>query len=195
MKNQKYTKKLDRDFFKEREKVSKLFNNNFHKIIYLFLLVFIVSSCSNDNRKNLTMYGTGLGVGSASWALTKSFLGKSGNGGNIPTVIAVTTLGTILGTYWGSEIADNMFEDEQEVMNVSLNQNQKSTWKLIDDNSNKEIVTKIEPTEELISNSGQQRCKKFNFSMEESGYIKRGEGFACQNNQTGNWEMLGVELL
>ena len=66
---------------------------------------------------------------------------------------------------------------------------------IVDDNSNKEIVTKIEPTEELTRNSGQQRCKKFNFSMEESGYIKRGEGFACQNNQTGNWEMLGVELL
>ena len=48
------------------------------------------------------------------------------------------------------------------------------------------------PTEEITSNFGQQRCKKFNFSMEEGGFIKRGEGYACQNNKTGNWEMLGV---
>ena len=165
------------------------------KLSLIIISLFFITSCSNDNRKNLTMYGTGLGVGSASWALTKSFLGKSGNSGNIPTVIAVTTLGTILGTYWGSEIADNMFEDEQEVMNVSLNRNKKSTWKLVDDKSEKEVITEIEPTEELTSNFGQQKCKKFKFSMEESGYIKRGEGYACQNNQTGNWEMLGVELL
>ena len=66
---------------------------------------------------------------------------------------------------------------------------------MVDEENNKEIITKIEPTEELTSNFGKQPCKKFNFSMEEGGYIKRGEGYACLNPQSGNWEMLGVEML
>ena len=31
--------------------------------------------------------------------------------------------------------------------------------------------------------------------MEEGGFIKRGEGYACQNNKTGNWEMLGGNVV
>lgn len=196
MKSKLYKKKIDREWFKERDKISKILDKiDFHKIIYVFLLVFVVSSCSQNSKKNWLTYGTGVGTGLAGYSLTKSRLGKSGTGGNINQVIAITTLSTLLGVFMGSEIAENIYNNEQEIMNVSLNRNQKSTWKLVDDNSNKQIVTEIEPTEELTSNFGQQKCKKFNFSMEEGGFVKRGEGYACQNNKTGNWEMLGIELL
>tara|TARA_Y100001978_G_scaffold197590_1_gene208697 strand:- start:92 stop:682 length:591 start_codon:yes stop_codon:yes gene_type:complete len=196
MKNKTYKKKIDKEWFKEREKVSRLFDKiDFHKIVYVFLLVFIVSSCSQNSKKNWLTYGTGVGTGMAGYSLTKSFLGKSGTGGNINQVIAITTLSTLLGVFMGSEIADNIYQEEQEVLNVSMNKNSQTTWSMIDEKNNKEVITKIAPTEEITSNFGQQRCKKFNFSMEEGGFIKRGEGYACQNNKTGNWEMLGVELL
>ncbi len=192
MKNKKYLKKIDRDWFKEREKISKLFDkSDFYKLVYVFLMVFIFSSCS---KKDIATYGTGAGVGMAGYSLSKSFLGQSGSGGNLNQVIAITTLSTLLGVFMGSEIAENMFDDEQEVLNVSMNRNQQTTWSMID-NNNKEVITKIKPTKEIISNFGRQQCKKFDFSMEEGGYIKRGQGYACQNNQTGNWQMLGVELL
>ena len=196
MKNKTYKKKIDKEWFKEREKVSRLFDKiDFHKIVYMFLLVFIVSSCSQNSKKNWLTYGTGVGTGMAGYSLTKSFLGKSGTGGNINQVIAITTLSTLLGVFMGSEIADNIYQEEQEVLNVSMNKNSQTTWSMINEKNNKEVITKIAPTEEITSNFGQQRCKKFNFSMEEGGFIKRGEGYACQNNKTGNWEMLGVELL
>ena len=196
MKNKTYKKKIDKEWFKEREKVSRLFDKiDFHKIVYVFLLVFIVSSCSQNSKKNWLTYGTGVGTGMAGYSLTKSFLGKSGTGGNINQVIAITTLSTLLGVFMGSEIANNIYQEEQEVLNVSMNKNSQTTWSMIDEKNNKEVITKIAPTEEITSNFGQQRCKKFNFSMEEGGFIKRGEGYACQNNKTGNWEMLGVELL
>ena len=164
------------------------------KLFVLFLSLFLFS-CSQNNKKNLLTYGTGAGTGMAGYSLAKSFLGQSGSGGNINQVIAITTLSTLLGVFMGSEIADNLYEEEQEVLNVSLNRNKKTTWSMIDEENNKEIITKIEPTEELTSNFGKQQCKKFNFSMEEGGYIKRGEGYACLNPQSGNWEMLGVEML
>ena len=164
------------------------------KLSVLFLSLFLFS-CSQNNKKNLLTYGTGAGTGMAGYSLAKSFLGQSGSGGNINQVIAITTLSTLLGVFMGSEIADNLYEEEQEVLNVSLNRNKKTTWSMIDEEDNKEIITKIEPTEELTSNFGKQQCKKFNFSMEEGGYIKRGEGYACLNPQSGNWEMLGVEML
>ena len=165
------------------------------KKISVILLIILCTSCSQNNKKSLLTYGTGAGTGIAGYSLAKSFLGQSGSGGNINQVIAITTLSTLLGVFMGSEIADNLYEEEQEVLNVSLNRNKKTTWSMVDEENNKEIITKIEPTEKLTSNFGKQQCKKFNFSMEEGGYIKRGEGYACLNPQSGNWEMLGVEML
>ena len=160
MKNQTYKKKIDREWFKEREKVSRLFDKiDFHKIVYVFLLVFIVSSCSQNSKKNWLTYGTGVGTGHMRYSLTKSFLGQSGTGGNINQVIAITTLSTLLGVFMGSEIADNIYQEEQEVLNVSMNKNSQTTWSMIDEKNNKEVITKIAPTEEITSNFGQQRCK------------------------------------
>ena len=57
MKNQSYKKKIDREWFKERDRVSKLFDKiDFHKIVYLFLILFFVSSCSK--KQLITSGGT-----------------------------------------------------------------------------------------------------------------------------------------
>ena len=86
MKNQSYKKKIDREWFKERDRVSKLFDKiDFHKIVYLFLILFFVSSCS---KKQLITSGVGTGVGLGSYAIFKSFMGQSGTGGDMKTMIA-----------------------------------------------------------------------------------------------------------
>lgn len=164
------------------------------KKISLILLIIFCISCSQNNKKNWLTYGTGVGTGMAGYTLTKSLLGTSGSGGNINQVIAITTLSTLLGVFMGSEIADNIYQDEQEILNVSLESDKRTAWSMVDQNK-KEILTRIEPKEEIIRDFGKNQCKKFEFSIEESGYIKRGNGYACLNNKTGNWEMLGVEML
>ena len=58
-------------------------------------------------------------------------MGQSGTWKS-PVMISVTTLSTLLGVYLGSEISDNMF-DEKEVMNVSMNTNNQTTWSLKDE--------------------------------------------------------------
>ena len=112
MKNKTYKKKIDKEWFKEREKVSRLFDKiDFHKIVYVFLLVFIVSSCSQNSKKNWLTYGTGVGTGMG-YSLTNHW--KSGTGGNINQVVKITTLSALLGVFMGS-IIDNIYQEEQEV--------------------------------------------------------------------------------
>tara|TARA_E500000178_G_C16825186_1_gene663415 strand:+ start:284 stop:772 length:489 start_codon:yes stop_codon:yes gene_type:complete len=161
------------------------------KKLSILVLSFFLFSCS---KKDMVTYGTGVGTGLSGYTIFKSFMGQSGTSGNLPVMISVTTLSTLLGVYLGSEISDNMF-DEKEVMNVSMNTNNQTTWSLKDEKKNKEVITTITPTENITSNFGKQQCKKFDFSMEENGFIKRGQGYSCLNSQTGNWEMLGVEML
>lgn len=162
-------------------------------IIILFATI-LISSCSQNGKKNWITYGTGAGVGMGTYTLVKSWLGKSGTGGNLNQVIAITTLGTLAGVFMGSEIAENMTDNQQEVLNVSMEREKTTTWSMIDENS-EEVITKIEPKETVKRNFGKEQCKKFDFSIEEKGMIKRGQGFACNNPKSGNWEMLGVEML
>ena len=90
------------------------------KKISLILLIIFCISCSQNNKKNWLTYGTGVGTGMAGYTLTKSLLGTSGSGGNINQVIAITTLSTLLGVFMGSEIADNIYQDEQEILNSDM---------------------------------------------------------------------------
>ena len=93
-------------------------------IIILFATI-LISSCSQNGKKNWITYGTGAGVGMGTYTLVKSWLGKSGTGGNLNQVIAITTLGTLAGVFMGSEIAENMTDDQQEVLNVSMEREKK----------------------------------------------------------------------
>ncbi len=131
MKNQSYKKKIDREWFKERDRVSKLFDKiDFHKIVYLFLILFFVSSCS---KKQLITSGVGTGVGLGSYAIFKSFMGQSGTGGDMKTMIAITTIGTVMGALMGSEIADNIIEEDnnysQRIMNSAFEDDLKQVWR------------------------------------------------------------------
>ena len=85
------------------------------KLSVLFLTLFLFS-CS---KKQLITGGTGVGLGS--YAIFKSFMGQSGTGGDMKTMIAITTIGTVMGALMGSEIADNIIEEDnnysQRIMN------------------------------------------------------------------------------
>ena len=144
------------------------------KNLSILVISLFLFSCSQNSKKNWLTYGTGAGTGMAGYSLAKSFLGQSGSGGNINQVIAITTLSTLMGVFMGSEIADNLYEEEQEVLNVSLNRNKKTTWSMVDEESNKEIITKIEPTEELSSNFGKHQLGGYpTFAQEDPRFSKK----------------------
>ena len=63
------------------------------KLSILFLTLFLFS-CS---KKQLITGGTGAGVGLGSYAIFKSFMGQSGTGGDLKTMVAITTIGTVMG--------------------------------------------------------------------------------------------------
>ena len=161
---------------------------NFSILSMTFTLLL---ACSQSGKKNFLAYGTGAGTGMASYTLVKSWLGKSGSGGNIPQVVAVTTLGTLLGVFMGSEIADNLIQDEKIIVNESLNSDEQTTWKKVEDE--KEIVAKITPTEKL-TNDENQECKRFDWHIEDGAEVKKGSGIACKNTN-GEWETLGSSMM
>lgn len=155
------------------------------------LISMFVISCSQDGKKKFLAYGTGAGTGMATYTLVKSWMGKSGSGGNIPQVVAVTTIGTLLGVFMGSEIADNLIQDEKIIVNESLNSDNQTTWKKIE--NEKEVVAKITPTEK-ITNEKNQDCKRFDWHIEDGAEIKKGSGIACKNSN-GQWETLGSSMM
>ena len=178
-------KKLDTYWFKER---NRLFNI-FRKISFIIALVFFISSCS---KKELTTYSTGAGVGIAGYSLSKSFLGQSGSG-NLNQVIAITTLSTLLGVFMGSEISENLFEDEVQIINTSLEDNDRvSEWKKIDEN-NQEMKLKVEENKTYTNNNG-ELCKDFTLTLNREGFITQSNGTSCRDSK-GNWKTLGADVL
>ena len=58
---------------------------------------------------------------------------------------------------------------------------------------NQEIL--ITPQEPInVPNLSNSECRKFEFTFEEMGTIKRGSGVACKDGNK-NWRMLGEEML
>ena len=159
------------------------------KLSILFLTLFLFS-CS---KKQLITGGTGAGVGLGSYAIFKSFMGQSGSGGDLKTIVAVTTIGTVVGALMGSEIADNIIEEDnnytQRIMNSAFEDDLRQVWR----SQNNEIL--ITPQQQVeVQSLSNNECRKFEFTFEEQGIIKRGSGIACKDANK-NWKMLGSELL
>lgn len=158
------------------------------KITVLFLILFLIS-CS---KKQLITSGVATGTGLGSYAIFKSFMGQSGAGGDLQTMVAVTTIGTVMGALMGSEIAENLIEDEinytQGIMNSTFEDDLRQVWKGNDSNI---LIT---PKEEINVPSVPNECRKFDFQLEEQGTIKRGSGIACKDANR-DWKMLGSEML
>ena len=113
------------------------------KLSVLFLSLFLFS-CS---KKQLITGGTGAGVGLGSYAIFKSFMGQSGTGGDMKTMVAITTIGTVMGALMGSEIADNIIEEDnnysQRIMNSAFEDDLRQVWR----GQNQNIL--IEPQEQV----------------------------------------------
>ncbi len=159
------------------------------KLSILFLTLFLFS-CT---KKQLITSGIGTGTGLGSYAIFKSFMGQSGSGGDLKTMVAVTTIGTVVGALMGSEIADNIIEEDnnytQRIMNSAFEDDLRQVWR----GQNNEILITPQQQVEVPSLSNNE-CRKFEFTFEEQGIIKRGSGIACKDANK-NWRMLGSEML
>ena len=158
------------------------------KLSILFLTLFLFS-CS---KKQLITGGTGAGVGLGSYAIFKSFMGQSGTGGDMKTMIAVTTIGTVMGAM-GSEIADNIIEKDnnysQRIMNSAFEDDLRQVWR----GQNQEIL--ITPQQQVeVPNMTSSECRKFEFQFEEMERLKEVLEVACKDGNK-NWRMLGEEML
>ena len=59
--------------------------------------------------------------------------------------------------------------------------------------NNQEIL--ITPQQQVdVPNLSNNECRKFDFTFEEQGTVKRGSGIACKDANK-NWRMLGSEML
>ena len=159
------------------------------KLSILFLTLFLFS-CT---KKQLITSGIGTGTGLGSYAIFKSFMGQSGSGGDLKTMVAVTTIGTVVGALMGSEIADNIIEKDnnysQRIMNSAFEDDLRQVWRGQNQNI---LITPQEPIN--VPNLSNSECRKFEFTFEEMGTIKRGSGVACKDGNK-NWRMLGEEML
>ena len=120
-------------------------------------------------------------------------MGQSGTGGDMKTMIAVTTIGTVMGALLGSEIADNIIEYDnnysQRVMNSAFEDDLRQVWR---QNNQEILITPQRPVD--VPNMSSNDCRKFEFTLKEQGTIKRGSGIACKDANK-NWRMLGSEML
>ncbi len=160
-----------------------------HKFSILLLTIFLFS-CT---KKQLITSGVATGTGLGSYQIFKSFMGQSGTGGDMKTMIAVTTIGTVMGALLGSEIADNIIEHDnnysQRIMNSAFEDDLRQVWR----KDNQEIL--ITPQQSVdVPNMSSNDCRRFEFTFEEQGTIKRGSGIACKDANK-NWRMLGSEML
>ena len=122
-------------------------------------------------KKQLITSGIGTGTGLGSYAL-KSFMGQSGSGGDLKTMVAVTTIGTVVGALMGSEIADNIIEEDnnytQRIMNSAFEDDLRQVWR----GQNNEILITPQQQVEVPSLSNNE-CRKFEFTFEEQHYQTR----------------------
>ena len=159
------------------------------KLTILFLTIFLCS-CT---KKQLITSGIATGTGLGSYTIFKSFMGQSGTGGDLQTMVAVTTIGTVMGALLGSEIADNIIEEDknysQRIMNSAFEDDLRQVWR----GNNKEIL--ITPQQQVdVPSMSSSECRRFEFTFEDQGIIKRGSGIACKDANK-NWRMLGSEML
>ena len=157
---------------------------------FLFTFIFLITSCT---QKQLITGGTATGIGLGSYPIFKSFTGQSGTGGDIRTMAAITTLGTLMGLLLGSEIAEKSIEKDnnysQRIMNSAFEDGLKQVWR----GNNQEIL--ITPLEKVnVSSKAHSECRRFEFRLEEQGIIKRGKGIACKDVNK-NWITLASEII
>ena len=105
-------------------------------------------------------------------------------------MVAVTTIGTVMGALLGSEIADNIIEEDknysQRIMNSAFEDDLDKSG-----GNNKEIL--ITPQQQVdVTSMSSSECRKFEFTFEDQGIIKRGSGIACKDANK-NWRMLEVK--
>ena len=96
-------------------------------------------------------------------------------------MVAVTTIGTVMGALMGSEIADNIIEKDnnysQRIMNSAFEDDLRQVWR----GQNQEILITPQQQVEVQSMTSNNECRKFEFQFEEMGTIKEGSDESCKD--------------
>ena len=166
-------KKLDEKVIKELKKIE------YHKIIYIFFLIFFFQSCTQwNNSKTMSILGGGTG-GYSAYSLGSKLVGAEYG-------LPITIAGTLVGAFLGSEIGSNM-DQNTEFINLSLDELNINESKVVT-NANKSTSETLVAKDE-IQLSDNTLCKKFEWVIEKNGEILRGKGTACKNSN-GDWVTL-----
>ena len=116
--------------------------------------------------------GVATGTGLGSYQIFKSFMGQSGTGGDMKTIIAVTTIGTVMGALLGSEIADNIIEHDnnysQRIMNSAFEDDLRQVWR----QNNQEILTHQQSVD--VPNMSSTIVEDLNLHLKSKGQSKEG---------------------
>ena len=84
-----------------------------------------------------------------------------------------------------------VFKDQgnARIFDSSIEDDLRQVWR----GDNQNIL--IEPQQSVdVPSMSSSECRKFEFTFEEQGVIKRGSGVACKDANK-NWRMLGSEML
>ena len=142
-------------------------------------------------KKQLITSGVATGTGLGSYQNFKSFMGQSGTGGDMKTIIAVTTIGTVMGALLGSEIADNIIEHDNnysENNELAFEDDLRQVWR----QNNQEILITLN-NQLMFQICHPTIVEDLNLHLKSKGQSK--EGVVLLVNANKNWRMLGSEML
>ena len=120
-------------------------------------------------------------------------MGQSGTGGDMKTMIAITTIGTVMGALMGSEIADNIIEEDnnysQRIMNSAFEDDLRQVWR----GQNQNIL--ITPQEQVdVPICHQVNVVSLSFSLRKWERLKEVLELRVKT-ETRTEKMLGEEML
>ena len=95
-------KKLDEKVINELKKI------DYHKIIYIFFLIFFLQSCTHwNNSKTMSILGAGT-AGYSAYQMGSKMVGKEYR-------LPIALVCTLVGAFLGSEIGSNMDQNAQVI--------------------------------------------------------------------------------
>lgn len=148
-------------------------NSNKLKSLLIIFTMVLLSACGNTPNKTGWSLGTGVIMGSSTFALTR----------DPRATIVATGVGLALGQHIGSKF-DEVVALRNDVLNLNKD-GEVSTFTKVDEGKKVEVA--IAPVETKTINNKQ--CRQYNYAYTKNGETSHGQGVACLNGE-GEWKEL-----